>query len=108
MNAHARERERENVLPASYVAHFLTPVFEQSTEPDTLSNIPGLPKPGVCMYVCAHHQIVSSHIESSTFLMPSPFLSVTLSTELQRQVIQIVGHANCIAVAYRHCVCVLW
>ena len=22
--------------------------------------------------------------------------------------IQIVGHSNCVAVAYRHCVCILW
>ncbi|XP_019849833.1 PREDICTED: SH3KBP1-binding protein 1 isoform X2 [Amphimedon queenslandica] len=34
-------------------------------------------------------------------------VTALLKPELQRQVIQIVGHSNCIAVAYNHCVCVL-
>ncbi len=34
-------------------------------------------------------------------------LFMLLLAELQKQVIQIVGHLNCIAVAYNHCICVL-
>ena len=29
------------------------------------------------------------------------------AADFSRQVLQIVGHGNCIAVAYNHCVCVL-
>jgi hypothetical protein len=34
-------------------------------------------------------------------------VTTLIKPELQKQVIQIVGHSNCVAVAYNHCVCIL-
>lgn len=38
---------------------------------------------------------------------PTPLPTHPLPTDFSRQVVQLIGHGNCIAIAYIHCICVL-